>query len=722
MPPTDVTAHIQTMHEIAHQAQHHELLPPTKTRLYSTLSYLTHSLRTLHSTPLHLPDFLHQTIPPLISVFTSSLHTYPLNKDVTHQTLLLLSSFYTTNLPKPAAILSTIPPCFDALASQARKQDVRPLLNALLLIASTSPPAPLPPSFCPLRPLFNSSSQLPSTHPLITMLHTLLAAWLTAPDSLRQWPTVYYLDVSEAVSVALTIKLDVTLSQSPRSDCFVSGVRTSLGELIAASDGAPLSLIQLAFSSGVLRALQISVSPAHREFRECISESLRVVLVRKSGLLKRLRERRLWTEFTKDDTEIVTMVFLTLRVLRAVVSLLEGEHVSMLAGIVRNLVSNVAECDASSGKQFSLFHRQLLWCIKSSSIMLGSAYAVLSHVTGADDVIFLRHLATQHPTDSTVTRFVSAATLKWTATPAVAVELIDVLSFLAHKASAVFKLCVPRLGSVACAQFEVTGSLAALLCAVLEDSRGREQHERILFLVDALHLCLAAEQTVAGEVLLSNEPVNACATRSDDHAGEGFWVIFVSRLQQSLEARLYDDPYCSKCIMCLSQILSSQHPDLRRAQSHLIAAFVPFLLKTYLLPTSPLHNKHILQVATLFDIVADRHTDHCTVQQFLSTILDIAKNVNDSKHRLLAVFLLRFLSRCDISLFDVVSESVSSFIGSDPGRKLSFLPLVRFAVLSMDMLRKNKSIAWLFTFFRDVSSVRQMSSNEAYRADLLAKI
>lgn len=721
MQAVDISAEIQALLDTAAEAWKKEVSAATKKQFSVSVIHLTVTLRNIRSEARNrvspvLLDFLLRTIPCALHVFNSTLATYHVNKELCRQTTVFLGSLF--GVPRPAGlsrnvasalknILDAIPPCFFALASAGRRDDVRSLLNAVVLVAGSFAEWKMTNSWPCLLVSSRIRGSTQIEDPVITAFRTILAGWIAAGSVLNQWSTVDYVDIAEGISVALTMRLEN--GQEAAKQRLASGMRATVQSLLCSSKEVQGSLIHSAFASGVLRAVEDNPLKDDYQFKEELSRSIKKNTEYKMGSLQSLADHDSITSFKDADRETISMVFLVLRVARTLKHALTTEEMHTFCLTIEALMKSAVAVDKKTERHFDLLHRQLFWCVNSYSVMLGYAYAAFSDQSST---LFLRELMATQPSNAAVNRFCAASVLRWNCSATIAADLTDILSFTTETLSALFKLCIPRLVPVISQDLRAISYLAGLVIALLQEFNVAEPRARIFFLLDTICLCLSHRHKTLERA--ASEPVS---NTFQQNSRPELWDKFATILQHTLTVHAHDDAFCSRITECLCQMLRNEEQDCKSAQTQLTILFPSLLVQNYVFEGPPGSEKRrLLHAASVFDILAERSMSDTIAKEFIDNVLESSNHVNDRRNRLIGVLLLRFLGRCNVDLFNIVSDGVSRFIGVDQQRKLQFLPLARLSVLGMDMLRKDKSIEWLLAFFRDVSGTEKVDGSISSRA------
>lgn len=719
MQTVDISAEIQVLLDTAAEAWKKEVSIATKKRFSVSVIHLTVILRTIRIDTRNLVspvllDFLLRTIPCALQVFNSTLASYSTNKEICRQTIVFLGSLF--GAPRPTGlsrnvavalqiVLDAIPPCFFALSSAGRRDDVRSLLNAIVLVAGSSPERKISKPWLFQLVISRVYGSTQKEDPVITAFRTVLAGWIAAGSVLNEWSTVDYVDIAEGISVALTMRLEK--GQEISKQRLTAGMRATAQSLLCSSKEARGSLIHSAFASGVLRAVEDNPLGDNHQFKEELCRSIKKNVECRMGSLRSLANRESIISFKDVDRETISLIFLVLRVASTLKHELTSEEMHTFCSAVEALLKGAVAVDKKTERQFNLLHRQLFWCVNSYSVMLGYAYAAFSDQSNTS---FLKELIAIQPSNAAVNRFCGASALRWSCSPLIAADLADMLSFTTEKLSGIFSLCIRRLVPVISQELNAISSLAGLVTALLEELKAAKPRTRILFLLDIIRLCLSHRHEILESS--SNDPTSKVLQQS---SRPEFWDKFAAVLQQTLKGHAGDETICTKVIECLREMLKNEEQELESARTQLTILLPSLLFEKYMLGGPAGSEKmRLLHVASVFDILAEKSINDSIAQELINNVLKSSRCVEDKQNRLIGVLLLRFLGRCDVNLFDTVSDGISRLIGADQQRKLQFLPLARLSVLGMDMLRKNKSIEWLLAFFQDVSGTeRQNGSNSS---------
>lgn len=720
MQTADISTEVQALLDTAKEAWEREVPIATKRQFSVSIIHLTVILRTIRSEAWNncspaLLNFLLRMIPCALAVFNGTFATYSVNKELCRQTIVFLGSLF--GVPRPAGLprnaasalqnaFDAIPPCFFALASAGRQDDVRPLLNAIVLVAGGSAKQTTRKTWLHQHIAPHIFKSIEKEDPLITILRTILAGWISAAAgyNLKGWSTMDYVDIAEGVSVALTMRLENghdTATKRLRSD-----MRAAARSLICSSKEARGRLIHFAFASGVLRAFESNSLDPDQKFKEALSRSFKAIIEHKMETLKAVANCKSITAFRPTDNETISMAFLVLRNAHPLKHVLTCEETQAFRSAIEAFMKSAAAVDKKHERKLDLLHRQLFWCVNSYSTMLGYAYTALSDQSNTS---FLRELAVTHPSNATVSRFCAASVSKWQCSPIVAADLIDILSMVTESSSSIFDLCISHLVPIVSRESSAISTLAGLVIVLLEELNAPRLRTRIVFLLDFIRLCFSHRQKILDQSL---QGLTSRAPKQK--SGRKLWVEFATVLERALINHGHDETFCTLNIECLCQLIRCKDSEFEPAHIQLVMSLPSLLLEKYVfLGTQGSERKRLLQVVKVFDVIADKKMGDSMTTEFIKNVLESSKNVEDKQNRLIGVLLMRFLGRCDMDLFDIVSDGVSRFIGSDQQRKVRFLPLARLSVLGMDMMRKNKSVEWLLTFFQDISGTGKVTGSNS---------
>lgn len=668
-------------------------------------------------------DLLLRTIPCALSVFNNTVVKYELNSEVCQQVVVFLGLVYGT--PHPDGLsgrtavglrnaMEAIPHSFFVLASHGRKEDVRCLLNALLLVAGGPADriSPLPAwrklLTLPQHGWYQARSE--GDHFLKSM-RALISGWVAADAMLHTWNPVSFLDIAEALSVALLMRIE----RSTRSELLTlsHGLRDLVELVVSAPEASKEHLIQAAFCSGVLKSIaETRLQKDQDLFPRLVEEMTRIVQDNEVSFRTFAKQESL-EDFHAGDGPALTVAFLTFRVVTPISESLSTLALDSLCAVIGVLVACTAR--TNDGQiDTSVFRGQLKWCVGSYSVMLGNAYAAMQNKKGWSpaELTRLQSLAAEDNPSEAVCRFVLATAVKSESTPRMALGFVDILSLLQKNARLPFESAMIRLIPLFCFEGAVLQSLINHSRTLLYLCESSGEQARVLFLLQAV--CLSLSRRSESEDWAPHSTLSAIAEESTDA-----WKRFLEAVLRSMFWHVRDEAFTAGCVECLREVILCGDPLLQAARTELIIDLPASLIEKYLFGVRVSSQKvRLLRVASVLDAVAKVSGDELVVKKCIDNIVRSGNRIPENNHRMVCALLLRFMGRCHVNVLHAVMEGITKFIGPNESRKRLFLPTIRIAVLGADLMRKSTCVLWLLDLFGTHPSSSLPGKAKAIRAKM----
>lgn len=708
----EITIELAALSAAAAEALTSQVSPTTRKRFAVSLGHLAITIRALRTGTQSFAgstvcDFLLRTVPAALSVFNSTFYTYALNKELCQQTVVFLGLLYGTPHPEGLSeysavgirnVLDTVPHCFFVLASHGRKEDVRSLLNALVLVAGGPVDRIKQLSVwarmftLPKRGWYETSSN--SDHFLKT-LRALFSGWTAASNLLKDWAPVPFLDIAEAVSISLTMRLE----KSERKELLTltCGIRNLSQSFRSGTNKCPERLIQLSFCSGVLKGATGYNFDADPTLLSSLSAEVKRAISSREEVLQAFSSRRSLESFGFADAAALTTAFLVVRVAPPLCAMLSDDEVETVLIVVEALVKSRTQMSKVGMEEASLFHGQLQWCVNSYSVALGHAYAELVNKQENPTrlAVYLQSLVAGNSSDNAVGRFAFAAVLKCESTGDIASALLDILSLLERKPATLIEASIRKLVPAVCEDLQAFGALIDLVVVLLDFSTTAKEQGRVLFLLRAICMGLAQRrQRGKGMSLERNKTPSGTGNST-------MWLRLCDAVQRSLLEHTEDEKFARGCIECLRQLLlQSDDRELEHVGTELTRCLPSLLIQSYLFKGLESTRKaRLIQTAGILDAIASTTVDTSVARQCVGNMVKSGSSVGEAHERLIVVLLLRLMGRCKLEILDVVIAGIGELIGTEDKRKRKLLPLASVAVLGSDLERKDACVAWLLELF-----------------------
>lgn len=674
--------------------------PSTRGRVTGSLTILSSTVRNLRTTnPSRIPHFLLRVIPCVTNVFRGAL---PFNHEIAHQAILVLAVLFgnATHLPvldkQLEQALSSIPVCFREMAADARKEDVRPLVNAMVMVTTIS--THLSASVSSFRlPILFGRSDFKAQKAFMVLLSSVMRGWNLSVNK-ASWNHVQYLDISKAICVCLGMLMDPGRKRESLGSLLLD-VQQIIDDSFTASNKEN-DLLILSTTTGLLLVIEKSELETKKYGREAC-EVLMSKLAAHERLLFAFVKIPTYTLLPASCKDAVSLIMLLSTVSVAFCSLASAEQLSALRSAVEVLLligTGLKKRDAGNPLDIE-FNQQVHYAITNQSTSLGRTYAniVQAERSFHSCLQFLATYASQNSSSATALRIAFTTAMRCNYVPSIATGFIDILSLFQKPPRVAYEGMTEKLIPLVAKEMSAVHSLGKLIIAVFSEPLSGKHLSRNAFLLSALSQILQK----ASESSSSTSRVG-----EESLANESMWLWMVTRMQAVMRSNKTDTRFMSSCISCASRIMSSSSMEFMSARESLLQSLPSFLANEYIFAAiSASKRQRTLHTIVILDTISQTIGNENHFRSCLQVFAEAGKRRGGDDERTAGLLILRAMIKCHPELLGIAMASANEFVGTDAGRKAELLPLAQAAVLGTDTGRKNACVEWILDCFGDLAKV-----------------